>query len=246
MSIVNLKKIKEYIMDVKVASISDLQKITNSSESSVRRYIEKLEKDDFLKRGSGGVEFIEKKPTNIFDKNIYDKLPINKEMKKGIAKKAASLVDETMTIFIDSGSTTYYLFDYLPKNIHIYTNSISNVIHATRLGFTNINIFGGKVKKDTLAIVSIDSEEIMEKILFSIAFIGTNSIDLNGRLMTPDKEEGRVKKMIFRISDESYVLADYSKYGKKTFFDFTPKDKKYNLITNKKMDIKNIKQLLGE
>ena len=240
MSVVALNKIREYIKNNKVASISELQSITNSSESSVRRYVSKLQDEKYLVIKSGGVEYIENNFNVVLDENIYSQLLINKDLKEFIAKKAANLVSENTTIYIDSGSTTYYMFDYLPKNIHIYTNSISNVVRALEKGFENVTILGGKLKTNTLAIVETIDKELLKKFNFNQCFLGTNAIDENGTITTPDKSEGILKGLVANNSKNIYVLVDSTKYNKKSFYDFTPENK-MNIISDKKLKINNTK-----
>lgn len=52
----------------------------------------------------------------------------NKEDKIIIAKKAASLIQDNDVIFIDSGSTCFYMIDYIKaKEITVVTNGIMHI-----------------------------------------------------------------------------------------------------------------------
>ncbi|MDE7100007.1 MAG: hypothetical protein K2N99_02145, partial [Malacoplasma sp.] len=165
------------------------------------------------------------------DANANKRILENTFIKQKIAKKAIEFVNNYKTIYLDSGSSCYFLLEHLSKEIVIYTNSILNANRAINLGFKNVNIIGGSIKNETLSIVDIDMEFI-KKINFPIAFMGVNGIDNCGRLTTPEKREGITKKIIANKSDLIVVLAEKHKINNKSLYDFTPDNKEILVITD--------------
>ena len=144
-------------------------------------------------------------------KNI--KFEENTEAKKRIAKKAAKLVKKGDFIFIDAGSTTYYMIEYLKnKNITVVTNGLMHLDKLIQCKIKTI-IIGGEVKPTTRAVVGIEALKNIEKYRFDISFLGVNGVDIDKGLMTPDIKEAILKEKILKISEITYILADKEKFG---------------------------------
>lgn len=197
MSVLIEEKIINYLKQKKVVKPKEIEQEFNLTLSTTRRYLVKLEEKNIIRRTFGEIIYNENVKSNN-DANANNKILENINVKKEISQKVVQLVGGYKTIFLDSGSNCYFLLDYLDKDIVIYTNSILNGTRAINLGFKNVNIIGGTIKKETLSIVDIDMDFI-NKVNFPIAFMGVNGIDENGALTTPEKREGMTKKIIALI-----------------------------------------------
>ena len=91
-------------------SYEEIEEFLNVSIATIRRDINKLEGRDLLSKVSGGI--VAKRKIN-FEPEINIKFEENVEAKKKIAKRAAKLVKKGDFIFLDAGSTTYYMIEYL-------------------------------------------------------------------------------------------------------------------------------------
>lgn len=79
------------------------------------------------------------------------------EEKTAIAEYAATLVEDGDFIFIDAGTTTQKLIDFLPeKEVTYVTNGF---IHAKKLAERNFKVYipGGEIKLLTEAVVGADA-----------------------------------------------------------------------------------------
>ena len=132
-------------------SVEELSKKLYVSLATIRRDLNELEKNGFLKRTHGGASFISQ---DHMITSIDYRTNWNSEEKIKIAKKAALLVDNGMNIFIDSSSTTLWR-TYNYKHGSIFGNDAANYIakrHAEILfvsasGF-NSNGVSTKTKRD--------------------------------------------------------------------------------------------------
>lgn len=230
MSVLIEQKIIEFLKSKKVAKPKEIEQKFNLPFSTARRYLIKLESKNVIKRTFGEIVFVDSFKENI-DANANKRILENTFIKQKIAKKAIEFASNCKTIYLDSGSSCYFLLEYLDKEIVIYTNSILNANRAISLGFKNVNIIGGSIKNETLSIVDIDMEFI-KKINFPIAFMGVNGIDNYGRLTTPEKREGITKKIIANKSDLIVVLAEKHKINNKSLYDFTPDNKEILVVTD--------------
>lgn len=230
MSIIIEKEIVEYLKNNKIVKPKMIQEKFNLTLSTTRRYLINLEDKKIIKRMFGEI-VLNDDLDNKFDLNANMNLTTNIDVKKNLAKTAIKLCEGYQTIYLDSGSSCYYLLDYLDKNIEIYTNSILNSNRAISLGFTNVNILGGNIKSKTLSIVDVDLDFI-KKISFPISFIGVNGISDDERLTTPEKKEGIMKKLICSKSELVVIICEKEKLNKRTFYDFTVENKNIIIITD--------------
>ncbi|MGL4647321.1 MAG: DeoR/GlpR family DNA-binding transcription regulator [Mycoplasmoidaceae bacterium] len=236
MSVIIENKIRDFLKENKITKTKEIEDRFQLTQSTTRRYLIALEEQKLIKRKFGEIIYIE---DNVLDVIAKEAIHKNIEEKKLIAKNAANFAKDHQLIYLDAGSTCYYLLDYLKKETIIYTNSLINAEKAINLGF-QVNIIGGKIKKKTRSIVEVD-HNWLQKIKFPIAFMGVNGISANERLTTPDILEGIFKNSICNQSNLIIVLCEAKKIGVETFYDFTPEDlKKIKVITSKDLKAKQL------
>ena len=173
--------------------IGDLAEILQVSESTVRRDIDLLDESGSLKRVFGGAVSIQpetKKRIIAREKGMAEKNVLHVEEKRLIAQYAATLIEDDDFVFIDAGSSTFLLADYLTNTQAAYAYIPTNVISIT----------------DTWPA-------LLQTGHYLGAFIGTNGIDAEKGLTTPDVEEAMVKAEAVKRASKAYVLADNSKFG---------------------------------
>lgn len=201
--------------------LEELIDLLSTSESTVRRDLDELEAAGKLRRVHGGAEL----PANLqLEESILEKSVKNVQEKRMIAERAADLVGPGDVIFLDAGTTTGLLIDYLQQeNLTVVTNSIH---HAVRLVERKIEtiIIGGFVKQSTDASIGAVALEQIGQLNFDKAFLGMNGIDRQ-YLTTPDMEEATIKRTVLENAKETYILADASKIGQFSFVKVAPIDK---------------------
>ena len=141
------------------------------SEATLRRDLAYLEKENKIKRVRGGAVLrkVARKEIEIKEKNT------NKDSKKKIAQVAAQFISDGDYIYLDAGTTTYEIIDYIKgKDIKVVTNGI---IHLERLIANDIETYliGGRIKKSTLAIVGVKALRDLSEFRFDKAFILADS-----------------------------------------------------------------------
>lgn len=215
-----LQKIKSFLLENKDVQIADIKNILDVSESTIRRDIKFLSNQGFLKEFHGSVVINEKK---YVDTILGERLELNYNEKLTIGKKAAMLVEDGDFVYLDAGSTTFYVPRYInAKKVTLITNGIENAVEASKYGFEVI-LIGGEFKPKTMAIVGEKAIEQIEEYRFDIAFIGANGYHQEG-YSTPDYKEGVIKKRALFQSRHAYVLVDTTKKDIQTHFTFAKKD----------------------
>lgn len=202
-----------------IVSVTELVKLLDASESTVRRDLNALHNKGLLKKIHGGAISIGDN-TSKHDYKVNVRKTLNVEEKQLIAKKAASFITDNDVIYLDAGTTTELLIDYIEtNNILVVTNGI---VHAKKLLEKGIKTFmlGGEVKAVTEAIVGSNAVEDLKKYNFSKGFFGSNGVSNKSGYTTPDINEAMVKAEAIKRCNESYVLADESKLDEVSFITF--------------------------
>lgn len=208
--------IENYVNRQGLCRVIDLCKITSTSESTIRRDLVQMEEKGFIKRVHGGAQSVK---NLAHDVSQHIRFSMNHNDKVRIASYAVQhFVHENDYLFIDAGTTTYEMIPFLGdiSRITVVTNGIETALAAINHGIETI-LLGGRIKTDTQAVVGQYALEQLQNMNFAVSFVGTNGINRQGNLTTPDPEEAAVKKMEINRAIHTYVLADSTKIGESNF-----------------------------
>ncbi len=207
-------RILQIIEEKGAVGVTELTKLLGASESTVRRDLIELSKRGNVNKVHGGATLSNRKFISL-EADVSSKETENIEQKKKIAEYCAMQLQEDDFVYIDAGTTTLYMIDYIPAGCRasFVTNGI---IHAKKMVDKGLNVYvlGGKLKKTTQAVVGLMAAQSIHNFNFTKAFIGTNGISDKSGFTTPDTEEAFVKAAAIENSFVSYVMADFSKFGK--------------------------------
>ncbi|WP_078555540.1 DeoR/GlpR family DNA-binding transcription regulator [Bacillus alkalicellulosilyticus] len=205
------------LKDKQIVKIQELVDRTEASESTIRRDLTELEQQNKLKRIHGGASLLSKR---LSEPTIAEREVQNKDEKKAIAKKAASIVEEGDCIFLDAGTTISEMIPYLKdKNCVVVTNGVNNIPLLLDHGIET-HVIGGTVKSGTRAFVGRGAIQGLENFRFDKSFIGTNGIHLSLGLTTPDPQEALIKETAISYSQKAYIVTDHTKFGETYFSKF--------------------------
>lgn len=224
--------ILEMVKQNKSVKLPELCERLGASESTVRRDLTQLDEKGLLKKVHGGAISAEDRSFSVVEQDVEAKSKLFNEEKIAIARYAASLVEDGDFVFLDAGTTTGYMIDFLPeKNVTFVTNAF---VHAKRLaqrGFT-VYIPAGEIKLTTEAIVGAECVNSLQSYNFTKSFLGANGISLSAGVSTPDRNEASVKSAAVQNSRIAYILSDHSKFGQISAVTFA-KLGRVRLITDK-------------
>lgn len=217
------QKILDLVLQNGSASVTELSKEFDTSESTIRRDLVALSNLGKLNKVHGGATVLSQQFVNNEDNN-EEKFLKNINEKALIAKYAAEQVNDEDFVFLDAGTTTYLMIDYLENSKATFvTNGISHCKKLAQMG-CKVFVIGGEVKETTDAIIGLVAATNLQKYNFSKAFIGTNGVSEKQGFTTPDSDEAMLKAVAIERSFVSYVLADSSKFGKVSAVTFAPID----------------------
>ena len=199
-------------------TVSELTKLLDSSESTIRRDLSALDEMGKLTKVFGGATSITRNE-GVFEDAVSNRETVMSDEKDAVAEYCAKLIHDSDFVYIDAGTTTLKLVDHITNTNATYvTNGITHARMLIHKGMQTY-IVGGTIK-------SINCFN------FTKAFMGANGIDIGSGFTTPDIEEGLIKETAINKSYMAFVLADHSKFRRVYSVTFAPL-RKCCIITDK-------------
>ena len=204
------EEILQLINQAGYISIRDLAEKTYTSQSTVRRDLERMEQKGLLRRRHGGAESIALlRPPLIVRKQH------NQAEKHAIARRAAALVTPGSTVFLDVSTTVQYMIPYLSgiEGLTVYTNGADTAI---RLVVSRIRTVctGGELFAESMAYVGTVAEDTVRKTYFDAMFFSCAGFD--DRVISDwSEKESVLRRVVMEQSGKKYFLADHTKQGKR-------------------------------
>lgn len=218
-------------------TLAELCELLGASESTVRRDLTALDERGLIKKVHGGAILTDDRSLNLVERDVESKSKLFTEEKLAIARYATSLVDDGDFVYIDAGTTTEKMIDFLPeKDVTFVTNAFVNAKKLAQRGF-KVYIPAGEIKVTTEAIVGAECVSSLKNYNFTKSFIGANGISLSVGITTPDRNEASVKSTVVQNSQTTYILADHSKFDQIAAVTFAQLGR-VKLITDKLPDKK--------
>lgn len=194
--------------------VNELSAKFDTSEMTIRRDLKFLAQQYNLQRTHGGAIMPPGQP--VVRIISFDEQRItNKEAKEKIAQKAAALLRARQRIFVDAGSTTRQVVNYIDSSLHsiIVTNHLQTAEAALKIEHLSVIMLGGEIISITNCTSGEMAEEQLKKYQLDIAFLGAAAVGSDGLLYDGYSPEARFKKSVFEVAKETYLLADSSKFN---------------------------------
>jgi len=226
------QKILDIINEKKEVTVQYLSVELNISAVTIRKDLKILEQKKLLFRKHGGATLTQ---PYVNDRPINVKEFINAEEKLAIANQAIKIIDNDQYIIIASGTTvTFFARQMHPNNKITVVTSALNVANEL-LNKENIEILqlGGYIRHSSNSVIGHYSELILKETACSKLFLGVDGIDLDYGLSTSNAQEAHLNQQMIQSTKEVIVLADSSKFGKRSFGKICGLDQIDHIITDK-------------
>tara|TARA_R110002051_G_scaffold209392_3_gene275233 strand:+ start:3297 stop:4052 length:756 start_codon:yes stop_codon:yes gene_type:complete len=224
--------ILERLQEEKYVEVSDLCKSMNVSAVTIRKDLKILEEKGLLFRTHGGASLDN---PYINDRSVNEKEKISVSEKNEIAEVAAQLILENDSIMIASGTTVQALARYIkPKGkLTVITSSLNVTLELIKFKEVDVLQLGGYVRHSSSSVVGNYAGYILDNISCSKLFLSVDGIDLEYGLSTTHLEEAQLNKRMLSAAQKIILLADSSKFGKKSFAKICDLDQIDEIITDK-------------
>ncbi len=211
------KDILRIIYEKRTVTVKELSGLLYTSESSVRRDLERLEKQHLLKRFHGGARLEANGISPLKVPYIMRDLTFAEE-KMQIAKKACSFVKDQDLIFLDSSSSASALLPFLDgfRDLTIITNGLETLNRALDYGFRAICV-GGVLNRSARAFYGDEAYRSIRSYFANISFISCAGFDRWGEICDVSMEENEYRRAVIAQSNSTYLLCTSEKFGVRKF-----------------------------
>jgi DeoR family galactitol utilization operon repressor len=209
------QEIMSRLTDDGTLTVSSLAARLGVSEVTIRGDLRTLEQRGLLVRTRGGA-----RPTTL--KSILQREKVNVDAKQRIAAAAAALVRDDDTIMIEAGTTTAMVVKHLAgrSGVQIVTNSALVFSAARSNPALGVILTGGVFRAESESFVGPLAERAITDFNTRLAFLGTDGFSPERGLTTRFVEGGQVASGMARRAEETWLLADSSKFGQAGFVTF--------------------------
>jgi len=190
-------------------SVNDLSRDLSVSSVTIRQDLNHLEKEGLLKRVHGGAVLRGAD-------DITSRLGINYEKKIVIARRAAGLVEDGETIFIESGSINALFAKELLNRagITVVTTNLFIARQMRKAKHLQVVLMGGIYQHESESVVGQLTKTCIEQVNFGKAFIGIDGFSPENGFTSKDMMRAEIAAKIINRSRETFVLTDSSKFGR--------------------------------
>ena len=236
-----------------IVDMINLQKTVNNAElmkrfdisiETVRRDLEYLEQQGYLRRVYGGAV----SNISLASEPEYDRRSqINSQQKNSIAAEAAKLINPGDSVYLGVGTTVQAMAQYM-KNIGsltVFTNALRTAVALSDIPGCTVILTGGQLRTKELTLSGFPSEENLNHFNVDKAFIGIGGITENG-ITDFHIGEAQVHRHVVENARQSIALADSSKIGIRALNNICSLSQIHTVITDanaSKQAVKNLEKV---
>ena len=196
--------------------MSDLESLSAElrvSQSTVRRDLDSLESRGLVRRTHGGVIWVGDKSNGTRAYAFDQRMSIDVDAKRQIAKAAAKLVQSGQTVLIDGGTTTFHLAEQLlGQSLQIVTNSLP--IANLFINDENVELIltGGLMYPRYGVLLGPMTESVIGTIHTKTLFLSVAGIH-NAQLYNQNLLLVHAEQRMMKQAQQTVLLADSGKFG---------------------------------
>ncbi len=204
------------LREQKFVGVSTLSALLYTSPSSIRRDLNDLQAKGLVVRSYGGVMLATDHTTA---EPLSWRWESNKAQKKRIAEQAATLIEDFMTVFLDSSTTVSFLIDHLSqhKGITVITNNLKT---AQMLVEKEVQTYclGGSVLPSSTAMAGPYTVQMLQCFHADLMFFSSFALSSDGVISDSNPEENAIRRAMLSLADRRVFLCDSSKFDRRATY----------------------------
>lgn len=229
------KRILEMLKESGAVLVSKLSLELGVTEETVRRDLEKLEKQELLIRTHGGAVPLEETKLEL---SLERRKNTNTEIKERLAKEAVKFIVPGDTVFLDASTTTFYLAKELKymKNITVISNSIRVIQELSECPDLKVIAVGGFVSSNSSFVGNLAEQNIIHYFFADKMFFSSRGITKVGGILESNEQECSIKQKMLKNSKEKFYMCDNSKIDRIGFAKLAQFEEIDHVITDCDLD----------
>jgi DeoR/GlpR family transcriptional regulator of sugar metabolism len=234
------QKIVDLVNRKNAVTVDEICERFHISQSTVSRDLQRLNQAGKLLKTHGGAisnsTGLSTEPSFTYRKKQF------MEEKQRIAKKAVEYIQPGETIILDSGTTTFWMAEFLGEieNLSIWTNDLFLALELLNHENIEVTMLGGKLRRKYFNAMGALTNQLIQNIHIDRFFVGVDAINVDGGLMVYSIEEAELKRSMIEKSKETIVVCDHSKFEKMALMSICSIKNVQKVITGKETDGKAI------
>lgn len=212
----------EYIMAMldknKVVMVSELSRTMQVTEETVRKDLEKLEKQGKLCRVHGGA-YLHEGYGNETPVKVRSKIMTGE--KEQLAARCMELIGEKESIFLDCSTTTWYLAKQLAKwegRLTVITNSLAIAAELAENPAIRLILLGGELNRDTGSFQGQSVLAGLKECYVEKAFISSTGISLTAGITDSTRGEAEIRRQVIGQAHTCIMVMDTTKIGRNSIY----------------------------
>lgn len=227
-------QILERLQEEKSVVVADLSQYFKVSEETIRRDLDKLEKEGFAEKSYGGA---------VLNENVSIDLPFNIRKKHNITGKqkiaeiVETLIESGDHIILDASSTAVFIAKALKdkkNNMTVITNSLEIMFELSDVPNWQIISLGGNLRQGYLALFGSRVIESVSSYRVEKTIISCKGVDLSFGLSDGNEDFAQAKKAMLGCAKERILAVDHTKFGTVAFAKIHDMRKVDVVVTDKK------------
>lgn len=219
------------------ATVQELAGLSGVSVVTVRHDLGALESEGFLRRTHGGATLLE-------TENISRRLSFRYQEKLRLAKKAAGLIEDGETVLLESGSANALLARELAsRNVQIVAANLFVARQVRQGDRARVVVIGGMYQPESESLVGAMARRNIESTFFTAAFLGMDGFTPETGFTNHDMMRAEIGSLIAKRCENTYILADSSKFGRVAMARTCGLDDLAGVITNKDLPDRFVKAI---
>lgn len=230
LAVQRINDIKTLMLEQKSMTVSALSEHFGVTYETIRRDLEALEKEGFLRKVYGGAAL------NVRVQNEVDfatLVGLFSESKQLIAQKAANFIRQNDCIYLDASTTAYHIIsEIVDRNLTVMTNSLKALSKLSESPSINVVALGGTLNRLSFSFQGASTCSQLSNFHLDKAFISCNALDRTYGLSDKGEESATLHKAIMESSNEVFLVVDHTKFDKISFAKFADFKKVKAVITD--------------
>lgn len=224
-------KILELLEQNGKVEVADLARRLAASEVTIRKDLKGLDSRGLLRKAHGGAVRAE---TVSADPSLQIKAALHAEAKRRIGVAAAGLIVDGESIILDSGTTTQQVARHIKKRrgVKVITNALNVATELMGAEGVEVILLGGLLRQNSNSLVGQFAEEMLAQFFVDKLFLAVDAVDLEFGLSTPNLDESHVNQAMVSAARETILVADSSKFGKRSLSRIVPLSDVDKIITD--------------
>lgn len=208
--------ILEKLQTEKRVVVSELSQLYDVSEETIRRDLDKLEKEGLATKSYGGA---------VINENVSIDLPFNIRKNQNVSGKqkmaeiVASMIQDGDHIFLDASTTAVFVAKALKdkERLTVITNSMEILIELSDVSGWNIISTGGVMKDGYLAFLGSRTEEAIRSYYVDKVIFSCKALDQERGIMESQEAFGTTKKVMLASGRRKILVVDSTKFDQTAF-----------------------------